>query len=282
MRKAEVAYTEGVESILQSLTSPLSVVYTEVGEVFEKWIPALKKEVTTLDHAVDKVMYNDQVVKDDLATGRGQLIPMKVVYTIKPPDPPDEEEKATDFFKRKSRIVICGNLASHQAGEVYASTAPAEVVRAAIALSQFFGWNLGLIDIVAAFLQTPLAAVKRGHLLYMEFPPKVLVRAGLCRPGELWRLTHAVYGLQESPKLWGAYRDMRLAQVQLIVDGKANHAPTGDELNLHGGRCCKKAPCSLGSWSCMLTIFFCVGRPRSSGSLQQRLRLFGRRALCSL
>lgn len=48
----------------------------EVGEVFEKWIPALKKEVTTLDHAVDKVMYNDQVVKDDLATGRGQLIPI--------------------------------------------------------------------------------------------------------------------------------------------------------------------------------------------------------------
>ena len=221
--KAEVAYTEGVEEILQKLTSPLSVVYTvnprEVVEAFEKWIPSLVKEKATLDHAVDKVMSDDPVVKDDLATGKGQLIPMKVVYTIKPPDPPAEEEKITKFFKRKSRIVICGNLASHQTGEVYASTAPAEVVRAAIALSQFFSWNLGLIDIVAAFLQTPLAAVKEAPLVY-GVPPKVLVRAGLCRPGELWRLTHAVYGLQESPKLWGAYRDMMLAQIQLVVDGK--------------------------------------------------------------
>ena len=227
VRKAEVAYTEGVESILQSLTSPLSVVYTvnprEVGEVFEKWIPALKKEVTTLDHAVDKVMYNDQVVKDDLATGRGQLIPMKVVYTIKPPDPPDEEEKATDFFKRKSRIVICGNLASHQAGEVYASTAPAEVVRAAIALSQFFGWNLGLIDIVAAFLQTPLAAVKGAPLVYGA-PPKVLVRAGLCRPGELWRLS--VWSSGE-PEAVGSLPRHEASSSPVDCGWKANHAPTG-------------------------------------------------------
>ena len=223
LRKTEVTYTEGVEEILGSLSSPLSVVYTvspkEVVEVFEKWVPSLTKEVGTLDHAVDKVMCDDATVKEDLATKRGQLIPMKVVYTIKPPDPSAEEEKPTELYKRKARIVICGNLASHHAGEVYASTAPAEVVRAAIALSQFFSWNLGLIDIVAAFLQTPLAEVQGAPLVY-GVPPKVLVRAGLCRPGELWKLTHAVYGLQESPKLWSTYRDMRLAQVQLIVNGK--------------------------------------------------------------
>ena len=223
LRKTEVTYTEGVEEILGSLSSPLSVVYTvspkEVIEVFEKWVPSLTKEVGTLDHAVDKVMCDDATVKEDLATKRGQLIPMKVVYTIKPPDPSVEEEKPKEFYKRKARIVICGNLASHHAGEVYASTAPAEVVRAAIALSQFFSWNLGLIDIVAAFLQTPLAEVQGAPLVY-GVPPKVLVRAGLCRPGELWKLTHAVYGLQESPKLWSTYRDMRLAQVQLTVNGK--------------------------------------------------------------
>ena len=223
LNKAEVVYTEGVEKILESLTAPLSVVYTvnpkEVGEVFEKWVPSLSKEVSSLDHAVEKVMSDSVEVKEDLTTGRAQLIPMKVVYTIKPPDPPAEEEQPTEMYKRKSRIVICGNMASHQAGEVYASTAPAEVVRSAIAISQFFSWNLGLIDIVAAFLQTPLSEVQGAPLVY-GVPPKVLVRAGLSRPGELWKLTHAVYGLQESPKLWSTYRDMRLAQVQLIVEGK--------------------------------------------------------------
>ncbi|CAE7422884.1 unnamed protein product [Symbiodinium sp. CCMP2592] len=223
IKKAEVTYTDGIEEILDALSSPVSVVYTvnpkEVAAVFEKWIPALQKEVNTLDHAVDKVMGDDPQVREDLSSGRGQLIPMKVVYTIKPPDPPAEEEQPTEFFKRKSRIVICGNMASHCPSEVFASTAPAEVVRAAIALARFFNWNLGAIDIVAAFLQTPLRAVKGAPLVY-GVPPKILVRAGLVRPGELWKLTHAVYGLQESPKLWGAYRDDLLAQIQLVFDGK--------------------------------------------------------------
>ena len=76
-----------------------------------------------------------------------------------------------------------------------------------------------MIDVVAAFLQTPLKELEGAPLVY-GIPPKVLIKAGLCRPGELWRLTHAVYGLQESPKLWGSYRDLRLAQVQLVFEGK--------------------------------------------------------------
>ncbi|CAE7330401.1 unnamed protein product, partial [Symbiodinium sp. CCMP2456] len=123
------------------------------------------------------------------------------------------------WYKRKSRIVICGNLASHQPGEVYTNTAPAEVVRAAIAIARMFNWDLGIIDVVAAFLQTPLEGLKGAPLVY-GIPPKLLVKAGLCKPGELWKLTHAVYGLQESPKLWGMYRDIRLAQIQLVFEGK--------------------------------------------------------------
>ena len=64
-----------------------------------------------------------------------------------------------------------------------------------------------MIDVVAAFLQTPLKELEGAPLVY-GIPPKVLIKAGLCRPGELWRLTHAVY------------RDLRLAQVQLVFEGK--------------------------------------------------------------
>ncbi|CAE7231746.1 RE2 [Symbiodinium sp. CCMP2456] len=221
--KAEVSFTDGVEEILGSLDGPLSVVYTanprEVATHFEDWVPSLKKEVASLSHAVEKAWSNDDQVQEEIPSGRAQVIPMKAVFTVKPPDPPPEGETLKSFFKRKSRIVICGNLASHQPGEVYTNTAPAELVRAALALAQMFGWNVGILDIVAAFLQTPFAALPGAPLVY-GVPPKVLVKAGLCQPGELWRLTHAVYGLQESPRLWGMYRDLCLAQIQIVHEGK--------------------------------------------------------------
>ena len=223
LAKAEVGFTENVEELLESLDGPLSIVHTvnprEVAQFFERWVPSLKKEVSTIEHAVDRVNCRHADVREDVESGRGQVLPMKVVFTVKPPDPPQEGEALSSWYKRKSRIVICGNFAAHQTGEVYTNTAPAEIVRAAIALARSFEWDLGMIDVVAAFLQTPLKELEGAPLVY-GIPPKVLIKAGLCRPGELWKLTHAVYGLQESPKLWGSYRDLRLAQVQLVFEGK--------------------------------------------------------------
>ncbi|CAE7200035.1 GIP, partial [Symbiodinium sp. CCMP2456] len=223
LRNAEVGFTENVEELLNGLDSPLSIVHTvnpkEVVQYFGEWIPSLNKEIASLEHAVEKVHSSDQRVRKDIETGQGQVIPMKVVFTVKPPDMPADGSAPERWYKRKSRIVICGNLASHQPGEVYTNTAPAEVVRAAIAIARMFNWDLGMIDVVAAFLQTPLKGLKGAPLVY-GIPPKLLVKAGLCKPGELWKLTHAVYGLQESPKLWGMYRDIRLAQIQLVFEGK--------------------------------------------------------------
>ncbi|CAE7218690.1 unnamed protein product [Symbiodinium sp. CCMP2456] len=223
LRKAEVVYSDNVEQLLESLEAPLNIVHTvnprEVSGCVDRWVPALRKEIASLEHAVDKVMSDEEDVQQDLATGRGQMIPMKVVFTVKPPDVPAEGEQPLELYKRKARIVVCGNMASHQPGEVYTNTTPAEVVRAAIALARFFNWDFGMIDVVAAFLQTPLKELQDAPLVY-GIPPKLLVKIGLCRPGELWRLTHAVYGLQESPKLWGSYRDIRLARIQLVFEGK--------------------------------------------------------------
>ena len=86
-----------------------------------------------------------------------------------------------------------------------------EVVRAAIAIARMFSWGLGMIDVVAAFLQTPLRELKGAPLVY-GIPPKALVKAGLCRADELWRFTHAVYGLQESPKLRGGLQGYQVGE----------------------------------------------------------------------
>ncbi|OLP78092.1 Retrovirus-related Pol polyprotein from transposon TNT 1-94 [Symbiodinium microadriaticum] len=185
-RKAEVGFTENIEQLLEGLQAPLSIVHTvnprEASQCFERWLPSLQKEVKSLEHAVERVSSYDEQVVQDLQSGRGQMIPMKVVFTIKPPDPAVEGQTQSDFYKRKSRVVVCGNMASHQPGEVYTHTAPAEVVRAAIALARMFSWNLGMIDVVAAFLQTPLKELKGAPLVY-GIPPKALVKDESNLPG---------------------------------------------------------------------------------------------------
>ena len=191
VNKAEVAYTEDIESLLSDLSAPLSIVHTvhpgEASRSLERWIPAIAKEASSLEHAVDKVRDDDPEVIQDIQSGKAEVIPMKLVFTVKPPD-----VNAKEFYKRKARIVT---------------------------LATYFNWDLGMIDIVAAFLQTPLYAVKNAPKVYGK-PPKVLIRSGICKPGELWRLTHAVYGLQESPRLWGAYRDDQLSKLQVVVGNK--------------------------------------------------------------
>ena len=218
VRKAEVSYKEAAEELLQGLSSPLSVVHTvspsEAAKHLESWIPAIAKEAQSLEHAVQKVQETAAEVQQDISSGAAQVIPMKLVFTLKPPD-----SEGQGFYKRKARIVICGNLATHKPDDVFASTAPAEVVRAATALATYFKWDLGMIDIVTAFLQTPLHAVKNAPRVYGK-PPKLLVKAGICQPGELWLLTHAVYGLQESPRLWGSYRDQLLTDLCIEIEGK--------------------------------------------------------------
>ena len=54
------------------------------------------------------------------------------------------------------------------------------------------------------------------------------MRLGLAEEGELWILTHAVYGLRESPKLWSDFRDCQLRALRCVVDGV--------ELQLQQGR----------------------------------------------
>ena len=68
---------------------------------------------------------------------------MKLVYTVKPPAA-DENGKYEAWYKRKASIVICGNLAEEDAASMYASTAPAEVVRAGLVYASKHGWMAGV------------------------------------------------------------------------------------------------------------------------------------------
>ena len=124
------------------------------------------------------------------------MAPSKFVFTVKPPDPPAQEDllhaarEGQANFKRKARLVACGNYAPGTGSEVYASGAAAETLRCFVVISSKRRWLLGPLDVTSAFLLTPIPK-GNGFPVFALTPPRLLVRLGLAQGGELWILTHA-------------------------------------------------------------------------------------------
>ena len=72
------------------------------------------------------------------------------------------------------------------------------------------------MDVSGAFMYAPLPE----HMLVVVQPPKPFVEQGLAKPGELWTLHRAVYGLKVSPRAWGTCRDESLREMTWKVDGR--------------------------------------------------------------
>ena len=107
------------------------------------------------------------------------------------------------WFRRKTRVVSCGNFQKKSQDEVnYSGGAAAEGVRLMIAAGSRRRWCIINGDVTSAFLR---ALVPNGVHLAIN-PPSVLVRAGLCEPDELWIALAAVYGFRSSPRWWSSYR----------------------------------------------------------------------------
>ena len=227
VRKIEMGYTKGVEAILKDLKSPLEVVYNvdprEVLENLEAWEPAICKEVEGVSVAIQRLLPHTDVRKAWIQRPTAQRLPTKLVFTIKPGDAPDPSDRST-WYKRKARLVVCGNFAANDNSELYTETPPTEAIRAGLVMSCQRGWSVALIDIVAAFLRTPLDP-EAGDPVVIVAPPKLLQRLGIMEEGELWGLVRALYGLRQAPALWGAHRDRVLQG--MTFDGN---------LRLHRGR----------------------------------------------
>ena len=52
-------------------------------------------------------------------------------------------------------------------------------------------------------------------------PPQLWVDLGLVKPGTLWTVKTAVYGLREPPRIWGGSRDAKLREAKWRADGGA-------------------------------------------------------------
>ncbi|CAE6959076.1 GIP [Symbiodinium sp. CCMP2592] len=232
--KSEPVYTTNVELLLDRLQEPLQVVHTvdprDAEQCIEKWMPSIHKEIGVIEKAVRRLPPAEVRSGGWLKRKEVKVVPSKFVFTVKPPDPAEASlatRKGQAYHKRKARLVACGNHAPGTGSEVYASGAAAETLRCFVIISSKRNWCIGSLDVTSAFLLTPIPQ-GRGFPVFALTPPRLLVRLGLAEEGELWILTHAVYGLRESPKLWSDFRDCQLRALRCVVDGV--------ELQLQQGR----------------------------------------------
>ncbi|CAE7189867.1 TY5A [Symbiodinium sp. KB8] len=190
------------EAFLEGLQRDLEVVYTvplnQVKPVVERWRDAISVEVAGL-----------------FEEGRLKLVPSKSVCTLKPPSEPGSKKK----YRRKYRLVICGNYIDRPDGasgeSLYAGGASAESLRASLALAVIFAWTAGSSDIARAFL---LAEWPAHMPLYGVFPPRLLLQTGHAKPGEIWLIQRPLYGLREAPAIWAAFRTDKLKAAKIDLD----------------------------------------------------------------
>eukprot|EP00439_Symbiodinium_sp_Y106_P029796 s3022_g3.t1 len=201
----ESSFTPNVEELLEGLAGPLEVVHqvspAEVKRHLEKWKPSAQDEVDSMENMRAIHRCRGAEAKALLNQPGVEVLPAKGVFTVKPGKP----------FRRKVRVVSCGNFAKSVAEDVlYASGAAAETLRTLLVQSGVQRRQCWSTDIKCAFLLAPIP--ENVQKRYVLKPPSVLVALGICTPDEYWEVCRAVYGFKEAPKWWAQYRDKELAK----------------------------------------------------------------------
>ena len=206
--------SERVEEMLQALTKPFETVHTvdlqEVRRHLPEWTRSIEKEMGTLQESGTLKEMPLQEAKDRAAAGELVLVPSKTVHTVKPPGEGD------GLYKRRSRIVICGNYL-HNEVEVYTASANAESVRCSLSYAAKNRWTGAVTDVNSAFTLTPMS---ESTVRYAITIPKVVVDAGCAPPSTAYLVDRVLYGLREAPRLWGNFRDRRISKARLQIDDK--------------------------------------------------------------
>ena len=117
---------------------------------------------------------------------------------------------------KKGRVVVCGNFQQVQPGEETCANTPSfPMLRTLISLASLQRWAVASWDVSTAFLY---AQLPDDHVVYCR-PPNALIRLGLVKPGVVWKLHKALYGLRTS-KAWEEERDEKLQNLTWNLNGQ--------------------------------------------------------------
>ncbi|CAE7352485.1 RE1, partial [Symbiodinium necroappetens] len=222
---------DDVENHLNNLQGELQVVINvpldQVKRNLPAWVPAIDKELGVLfkngeGGTLRKISLKEAKRRE--RAGELTIVPSKLVFTCKPPnqgaapkshgDTKSKEPKAK--WRRKCRLVLCGNFAERPEGqsqaELYAAGASADSMRVALVLASVCYWAGAGSDINGAFLLAPWPKHMRRYAI---LPPKTLVLAERATDLEAWEVDRALYGLRESPAVWSDFRRQRLRSARV-------------------------------------------------------------------
>ena len=199
-----------VEKLLESLQAPLEVVHNvglpEVKRYIDRWKESIIKEVKALVESGTVRRLSPEQVRELKRCGL-TVLPGKAVFTAKP----STDSGGGAHFRRKCRIVVCGNYLADQPINVFASGTSADSLRTAVAIAVHMGWTIGCTDVSNAFTLAPMP----GDRLYGLTAPTVVIMAGGAESGEVWLIERVLYGLREAPRLWGLFRNERLCSAHV-------------------------------------------------------------------
>lgn len=203
-----------------------SVCQTE-GAEWALWKKSMQKELTSL---TSTGTHTPRTIS--LLPPGTRMAPAKCVLAVKPDPQPNDRT----LVKRKSRITICGNVLP-QARESSTRNLDANVMCTMISWAVQMCCQVASVDVSTAFLNADLPPSRAVIMA----PPKIFVQFGLVDQGERWQLVKALYGLKESPALWGDTRDKDLAVLEIPMSGGPSPHRRPQSNGAHGGNR-KKTP----------------------------------------
>ena len=206
------------EIIEQEVLQTKTVAMQEVRNAYQDWTKPFQEEYNDLVKTVIQPL--DETELKVILNGSSQVerIPGKMVAAVKPPS------------KKRGRIVVCGNFISHPPGETSAGGLDCIALRAVLRKAAHENWGIATTDVRRAFLNAP--RLEKGGRVTLVDPPMLLEKMGITKPGEVWRVTGALYGLCESPHDWSMHRDKVLQGLEWVWNGKRFTLQESEERNL--------------------------------------------------
>lgn len=207
------------EEVQQEVLQTKTVSTQELRRDPDPWYEPFKDEYDNLVRTVIKPLNGEQTKELINNSEKVERVPGKVVATIKPP------------FKRRGRIVACGNFAATTSDfETAASAIDTISVRAVLRLAADRQWQVSSTDIKQAFLNAP--RLEKPKCTTLVDPPQFLRDLQVVAPNETWQVVGALYGFSESPRDWGLHRDRVLAKKRWTIDNTVFYLKETNERHL--------------------------------------------------
>ena len=154
-----------------------------------------------------KMQVKEDITNEAAVKLGGRMVSTRWVLRSRAVNPP----------KVKARIVAREiNDGSYQ--DAYAASPTTTGQRLLLFFASLMGWMVTLPDVSAAFLQAMLEVGEEVCVI-----PPLSARAAPGKPGEVWRLKRALYGLRQSPRLFQQHLEKVLESIgfrRLVADAQ--------------------------------------------------------------